>query len=104
MPARSLLDLKHLVRRDSLLRQFPLVVRQDHFYVNLLGGSKSEMRVGWLPGGIAVARGDLAAAEQRGGLTEFARGIDLDARADAHAVDCFLRSLTLPARPFDLNP
>src|SRR5262245_24583075 len=86
-PARSLRDLQHLVRRDTPVRQLPLAVRQDHLHVHLLRLAQPEVGVGRLPRGVAVAGGDLAAAEQRGGFAESALGVDVDARADAHAVD-----------------
>src|SRR5262249_34025297 len=97
-PARSLLDLQQLVRRDALVRQLPLTVRQDHLHVHLLGLAQSEVGVGRLPRGVAVARGDLAAAEQRGGLAELALRVNVAARADAHAVDA-LRPLHLHPQP-----
>src|SRR5437879_1599274 len=59
---RSLLDLQHLVRRGALVRQLPLAVRQDHLDVHLSGLAQPEVGVGRLPRGVAVARGDLAAA------------------------------------------
>src|SRR5438874_7203400 len=64
-------DIYTLSLHDALpICHLPLAVRQDHLYVHLLRLPQPEVRGGGLPRGIAVARGDLAAAQQRGGLAE----------------------------------
>src|SRR5687767_5051861 len=69
---RFLLELEHLIRRGPLTRQLALAVRQDDLHVHLRRLAQAEVRVRRLAGGVAVARGDLAAAQQRLRLAQLA--------------------------------
>src|SRR5262249_35659324 len=92
----SRFDCEDLVRGAPGSGPSPVRVGQDHLHVSRPGRTQAEVGVGRLTRRVAVARGDLAATQQCGGLAEPARGVDVDPRADAHAVDAL--------RPIDFHP
>src|SRR5205085_440625 len=76
-----------LVGLHCLLRHPALAVRQDDLDVHALGLAQAEVGDGLLPRAVAVAGGDLAAAQQLLRLAQLPGGVHHHPAADAHLVD-----------------
>jgi hypothetical protein len=67
--------------------QLAFAVRQDDFDIAGFAGAEAEVGDGFLAGGVAVADGNFARAEERIGLAELAGRVNSDDRANGLEID-----------------